>query len=309
MSNDMTPARLVTRHGTVVFPAYVPVTTFGAKYPLDDLVRPYLKRLAPAVMVSLYYARQMKERPDLPMFVDSGGFASLVSNARVVKRRGVGVLEVDTEGGVEKTHPRDVLEFQETHADVAFTLDFPIPPSMDAKDRKERLELTIANALWAVENRRRTDMPLYGCVQGWDVDSYRACAAAYRDAGFDGIGIGGLVPRARDRSLVLAIVDAVGEAVPDKPLHAFGVGVPETVAMLFERGVQSVDSSTYVKMAASGRLWGRPGQRIAGAAPMERLGLALQNLSLATGHRLPMSAVGLGRGPSGSSARSFPTAA
>ena len=309
MKKDAVPASLVTRHGTVNFPAYLPVTTFGAKYPLDDLVRPYLKRLAPAVMVSMHYARQMKERPDLPMFIDSGGFASLFNNARVVSRRGIGLLEIDTEAGVATTHPRDVLEFQETHADVAFTLDFPIPPSMKEEDRKTRLELTIANALWAVDNRRRMDMPLYGCVQGWDVDSYRACALAYRDAGFDGIGIGGLVPRVRDRPLVLAIVDAVREAVPDKPLHAFGVGVPETVAMLFERGVQSVDSSTYVKMAASGRLWGRRGQSIAGAAPMERLGLALQNLSLATGYRLPMSAVALGRGPSGSSSGSLPTAA
>ena len=48
--------QLVTRGGLIQFPAYIPVTTFGEKYPLDDLVRPYLPRLASAIMVSKYYA-------------------------------------------------------------------------------------------------------------------------------------------------------------------------------------------------------------------------------------------------------------
>jgi helicase len=72
-----TPRELVTRRGVIRFPAYVPVTTFGDKYPLDKLVQPYLPRLAQAVMVSFHYARQMSEPLRLPLLVDSGGFASL----------------------------------------------------------------------------------------------------------------------------------------------------------------------------------------------------------------------------------------
>ena len=40
---------LNTRRGAIPLPAYVPVTTFGGRYPLDDLVRPYLPRLADAM--------------------------------------------------------------------------------------------------------------------------------------------------------------------------------------------------------------------------------------------------------------------
>src|SRR5512146_2285319 len=131
----MTPKKrttmLTTAHGLLKLPAYVPVTTFGEKYPLDQLVQPYLPRLAPAIMVSLHYARQMKERPSLPMLIDSGGFASLFQNAEVKEVKGLGVLETTTADKVEALHPRDVLEFQEQQADVAFTLDFPVPPSMD----------------------------------------------------------------------------------------------------------------------------------------------------------------------------------
>ena len=283
------PAHIDTAHGRVRFPAYVPVTTFGDKYPLDDLVRPYLRRLAPAVMVSLHYARQMRQRPNLPLMVDSGGFASLFKDATVRKKGGLGVLERKFEEGQETLHPREVLEFQEANADIAFTLDFPIPPSMAKGEAKRRLDLTIANAVWAIENRRRRDLLLYACVQGWDVDSYRRCAEAVAAAPFDGVAIGGLVPRMHDRENLFAIVDAVRIAVPGRPLHVFGVGRPEVVEQLFARGVQSVDSSAYVKLAADGKLWGPDDTTLRDASPVERLHLALCNLAAASRTNMPLS--------------------
>ncbi len=283
------PSSLKTSRGTLRLPAYIPVTTFGERYPLDELVRPYLPRLAPAVMVSLYYARQMKERPPLPLFVDSGGFASLFEGASVRKAGTLGTLCVPREDGMETMHPTEVLEFQEQHADVAFTLDFPVPPSMEKREARRRVDLTVANAHWALANRRRKDLLLFACVQGWDEGSYRACAEAYASSSFDGVAIGGLIPRAHDRAKLLRIVDAVRAAVPDKPLHVFGLGKPELVGALFERGVQSVDSSSYVKLAADGRLWGQPSLHLANAAPVERLQLALLNLATATQRTLPLS--------------------
>ena len=131
-------------------------------------------------------------------------------------------------------------------------------------------------------------MALYACVQGWDVESYRRCAAAYFNAGFDGIAIGGLVPKLRQEEHVLAIVDVVRKAVPHLPIHALGVGKPELVKKFYARGVQSVDSSSYVKMAADGKLWGET-RVLKDASPMERLHLALCNLAMATGATMPLS--------------------
>jgi tRNA-guanine family transglycosylase len=287
------PMVLQTAHGMVRLPAYVPVTTFGDKYPLDELARPYLARLAPAAMISFHYARQMHARPSLPLFIDSGGFASLFQNSIVKQIGGLGVLQIVKDDMTETLHPRDVLELQERHADVAFTLDFPIPPSMSVKDARRRRKLTMTNAWWALENRRRKDLLLYACVQGWDVKSYRTCAKAYAEQAFDGIAIGGLVPRMNDIKHALAIVDAVRDAIPHKPLHVFGIGKPEFVSKLFRRGVQSVDSSSYVKLAADGRLWGQPSLHLSDASPAERLQLALCNLAMATQRSLPLSAAHL----------------
>lgn len=282
---------LQTRGGIIRFPAYVPVTTFGEKYPLDKLIQPYLLRLAQCVMVSFHYARQMKEPLRLPLMVDSGGFASLFAGARIIKNGSLGILRVRQEHGMETIHPRDVLELQERIGDIAFTLDFPIPPGTEAKDAQGRQRLTIANAHWALANRRRRDLPLFACVQAWDERSARDCAREYKSAGFDGIAIGGLVPRARDHATVRSIVEAVRTEIGELPLHVFGLGKPEMTELLFKAGVDSVDSSSYVKLAADGRLWSNPDYRISEPTPSDRLHLALCNLATAVGSTLPLSTV------------------
>lgn len=280
---------LTTRRGAIPFPAYIPVTTFGGKYPLDDLLRPYLPRLAPAMMVSYHYARQMTDTPRIPLLVDSGGFASLFRNAQVLQSGELGVIQVSNDDGIDTIHPKDVLELQEQIADVAFTLDFPIPPGTEEGEARRRMELTIGNALWALKNRRRRDLPLYACVQAWDEDSAQHCARAYADAGFDGIAIGGLVPRARDMDLVLSIVKVTRAAVGQLPLHVLGLGKPELVGTLFRAGVDSVDSSSYVKLAANGRLWSNPTVHLQDPSPVDLLHLALCNLATATNRTLPLS--------------------
>jgi len=284
---------LTTRRGVISFPAYIPVTTFGGKYPLDDLVRPYLPRLAPAMMVSYHYARQMTERPRIPLLVDSGGFVSLFRNAQVLQSGGLGVIEVSNDDGVDSIHPTDVLELQERIADVAFTLDFPIPPGTDEAEARRRMELTIANAHWALNNRRRKDLPIYACVQAWDESSARECAQAYADGAFDGVAIGGLVPRARDKDLILSIVKVVRAEVGELPVHVLGLGKPKLVDTLFKSTVDSVDSSSYVKYAANGRLWSNPSLRLQEPSPSDHLHLALCNLATATRRTLPLSAMNL----------------
>lgn len=285
--------RLDTRMGEIRFPAYIPVTTFGDKYPLDKLVQPYLPRLAQAVMVSYHYARQMVERPRVPIMVDSGGFASLFERSKVIARDGLGTIEIKGENGIERVSPQDVLDLQERIGEVAFTLDFPIPPGMNEKEAQQRQELTIANAFWALENRRRSDLPLYACVQAWDVESARVGARAYAGKGFDGVAIGGLVPRVKDRKLVMEIVQSVREEVGELPIHVFGLGRPEMAGDLFRAGIDSMDSSSYVQLAAEGKLWSQPGKELKDPSPTDRLHLALCNLAQASGKALPLSMAGL----------------
>jgi tRNA-guanine family transglycosylase len=95
---------------------------------------------------------------------------------------------------------------------------------------------------------------------------------ASNNVGFDGIAIGGLVPRARDLNAVLSIVEAVRQGISDLPQHIFGLGKPEIVAKRFQTSVNSVDSSSYVKMADDGKLWGHSNDKLLGdISPSDRV--------------------------------------
>lgn len=286
---------LVTRRGTVTFPAVIPVTTDGLKYPLDNLLRWYLPVLCQAAMVSYPHAQALDPNQRLPLWIDSGGFVSLAEGARVRGSRRdprPGEVTYVTDAGRQTLRPIDVIDFQERVADVAFTLDFPVPAGASAREAARRLELTLRNAVWALENRRRRDLPLFACVQGTDAQSYRRAArdlACHK--GFAGFAVGGLVPKLHDTRLITEIVEGVrAEVGDDALLHVFGVGKPELASELFDRGVDSLDSSAYVKLAAAGRLWGRPDLRVENPTVTTRAHLALCNLALATQAVLPLSA-------------------
>jgi len=85
-------------------------------------------------------------------------------------------------------------------------------------------------------------------------------------------------------------VEAVRNELPDRPLHVLGLGNPEIVPILFETGVDSVDSSSYVRLAADGKAWSNTTLQMKDPTPTDRLHLALCNLALATGQVLPLSA-------------------
>jgi helicase len=240
-------------------------------------------------MVSHHYARKAKDHPGVPLLVDSGGFASLFDWASVHEEDGLGHIHLKNieQQEEESLTPNSVLEFQEKVADVAFTLDFPIPPALAEAEGPLRKRLTIANALWALRNRRRRDMPLYACVQGWDLESYSECSRAYVGADFEGIAIGGLVPRAKDHELILGVVKEIRGQHPDKAVHVFGLGQPGIVARLFDAGADSVDSSAYVKLAADGQTWDRMTTKRE-LSPLDRMHLALANLATASQRALPL---------------------
>lgn len=245
----MTTRQLTTSRGIINFPTFMPVTTFGGKYPLDDLVRPYLRRFTDCIMVSYHYAKQMKpsERPKLPMFVDSGGFASLFEGSRFIDKGNYAVIQT-SEGDL--IDPRDVLAYQEKHADIGATLDFIVSPGLDETEALQRQDFTIKNALWALRHRKKTDLRLFASVQAWDAPSAKRIMAKLVDHPFDGFALGGMVPRARHPEQIVDIVRALRAIEPNRPIHVFGIGSPKLISLLKDAGVDSTDSSSFLQNSA-----------------------------------------------------------
>jgi len=105
-------------------------------------------------------------------------------------------------------------------------------------------------------------MPLFASLQGWDKESQVRSAEVGED--FDGFAVGGLLAGGRNTGFAAEAVQAVREAIMNRPLHAFGVGQPSATETLFEAGTTSVDSSSYVQAAARNPL----GTRSVGAKPL-----------------------------------------
>jgi queuine/archaeosine tRNA-ribosyltransferase len=235
---------LHTSKGLIPSPTFFPVTTFGRSFEVDELIRPHLDRFCPAILSSLHYARPMKEPWDRPLFIDSGGFASLMEGSSIIAFGETHGIET-ADGTV--TRADEVLAIQESYAEIGATLDFIVTPSMDKSEANFRQEITIRNALWALRHRQRQNLLLYASVQAWDRLSAERIMRELADHEFDGFALGGMIPRLSKPEQILEIVEAIREVDSERPLHVFGVGVPSLMRRLFDAGVSSTDSSTYVR--------------------------------------------------------------
>lgn len=272
-----------TSKGQINLPAYLPVSTFGGEYPLDDLIRPFLPRFCDMIMVSFHYAKQMQIDQELPIFIDSGGFAVLLAGSEVMERPdGTGIILQTTEESVTEITPEAVLALQESKGQWGSSLDFPVPPSMTNVDEMSlRIRLTLANAQWAIQNKKCGDLRLFGSVQGWDLASYVDCAKQLLNMGYQDLALGGFVPRASNLELLTSVTRNVRSLMRDGGLlHAFGIGEPRLVSHLFAAGATSIDSSSFVRAAASGKRWdGEWG--IENPSGLERAHAAIANLRYA----------------------------
>jgi tRNA-guanine family transglycosylase len=231
------------------FPAFLPVTTFGGKFPLDEILQTYLHRFSDTVMVSHFYAQKMKAPVAPVTFIDSGGFASLFE--------GASCEDLGDRYGIRTNQnslldPLEILEFQIKHAQIGATLDFIIPPETSESEAEIRQQRTVHNALWAVK-RLNGSLNLYGSIQAWDGDSAIRCTDALVNQPFAGFALGGMVPRITQPRAIFDIVSGIRRVDETRPLHVFGIGSPNLIKSLFSCGVTSVDSSSFVRSAVSGR--------------------------------------------------------
>ena len=280
---------LRTLRGDIRLPAYFPVTTFDyAKHPLDRLLQPYFKRLVDGIMVSYHYAPKMKQPFEIPTFIDSGGFVSLFRDTSLVEQDDHVLLKTSKE---EIIHPGEVLDLQWRLADIAVTLDCLISPSMSLQECRLRQDLTCKNALYAIKCWEKIQKPrplLFAALQAWDAPSAMKLVEKLASYPFAGYALGGMVPRTSRPEEILGIVRAIRKVDFSRPLHVFGIGTPKLAGALFENGVDSVDSSSFIQNAVSGRrveretgvyVAGKDSNELADGGEIVNMRLALGNLA------------------------------
>ena len=266
---------LMTPHGEVRTPAFMPVGTAGAMKGIHwrdiretgaDIVlgNTYHLMLRPtAERIAALGGLQKFTGWHGPMLTDSGGFQVMsLSKLRKVTEQGVR-FKSHIDGAVLDLSPERAIEVQRLFgSDIAMQLDecVRLPAPRGEVERAMQLSLR-----WAERCKRafETSPPgymLFGIVQGGDVaELRRQSAAALADIGFHGYAIGGLAV-GEPQEVMLAMIEEAAPLLPqDRPRYLMGVGTPDDMIEAVARGIDMFDCVLPTRNGRHGHAFTRRG--------------------------------------------------
>jgi queuine tRNA-ribosyltransferase len=254
---DARTGRLVTAHGTLETPAFMPVATYGA---VRGVAPDELAQAGAEILLANTY--HLHERPGEavvaacgglhgftgwrgPWLTDSGGYqvTSLAANARVDEDGVTFASPVD--GRRRQLTPENTVAIQEAlGSDIAMVLDECLAGAVEGGATRIRaaMERTLRWAERARAAKRRDDQWLFGIVQGGDdAELRRDSARLTRSIGFDGYAHGGLGlgEAVKRRSELVALANA--ELPNAAPRYLMGLGRPLDLVDGIAHGIDLFD--------------------------------------------------------------------
>jgi queuine tRNA-ribosyltransferase len=258
---------LRTTHGDVPTPAFMPV---GTKATVKTVDPDELRGIGTPILLANTYHLHFRPGEDLiaelgglhrfmgwegPILTDSGGFQvfSLRDTIAAVDDDGVTFRSV-YDGAAARFTPESVAKIQAAlGSDIAMCLD--ICPPADVP-RPELAEAVRRTTLWAGRQHgapRAEGQLLFGIAQGGsDPELRRRSIAEIADLGFDGHALGGLAI-GEEREVMFETTAWAAELLPaDRPRYFMGIGDPEGVLEVIERGVDMFDCVLPTRTARTG---------------------------------------------------------
>ncbi len=248
--------QLITAHGLVDTPAFMPVGTAGTVKAMTVetvastgtqmiLGNTYHLMLRPgADRIAALGGLRKFMRWQGPVLTDSGGFQVMsLAKLRTLSEDGV-TFQSRLDGSRHHLTPESAIAIQhQLDSTVTMVLDECTPYPATEKEAADSMKLSMR---WADRCRtsfaRRPGYALFGIVQGGVYSNLRADSAkALTDLGFDGYAIGGLAV-GEGQDLMFEITE---KTVPHLPQTAsrylMGVGKPLDIIGAVQRGVDMFD--------------------------------------------------------------------
>jgi queuine tRNA-ribosyltransferase len=266
--------RLVTPHGEVETPCFMPVGTkatvkavlprdlaaLGARIVLANTYHLYFR---PGVeTVALHGGLHRFMGWDGPILTDSGGFQVFsLAGTRVLREDGVQFSSV-YDGSRHVFTPELAMRAQEgLGADIVMCFDECAPGTASRDELAAAVARTTAWAAACKATHARDDQLLIGIVQGGvDETLRRRSAAELLAIDFDAYAVGGLSVGERGPDM-LATVDLMDESLPGDRLRYFmGIGDPRGIVDVVRRGIDVFDCVLPTRMARTGTALTRTGR-------------------------------------------------
>jgi queuine tRNA-ribosyltransferase len=281
---------LVTPHGDVPLPTFMPVGTQGSVKTLTPeevastgarivLGNTYHLMLRPGAetVAALGGLRGMTRWPHA-MLTDSGGFQAF-SLARAKKGsdattpKAPGLVIPDEEGFTFRSHldgsrwhlsPEEAVRVQGLlGADIQMQLDVCPPGGADAQTVEAAVAQTTRWARRALAAPRPPGQALFGIVQGGTNAALRRAHAeelASLDPGFDGLALGGFSVGEPIESMYATLAEVAHALDPERPRYLMGVGTPRDLLEAIEHGVDMFDCALPTRNARNGQAFTRSGR-------------------------------------------------
>jgi queuine tRNA-ribosyltransferase len=296
-SGSARAGRLLTSHGEVETPVFMPVGTLAS---VKGVSQDILEELGVQILLGNTYhlylrpgVEQVRKLGGLHRFMswprailtDSGGFQVFsLSELRKVSEDGV-TFRSHLDGSSHFFSPESAMEAQiGLGADIIMAFDECTEHPADRERVRTSMELTLR---WAERSKKyfeshKEEVPwgetasvarapspadatqtqdLFGIVQGgMDLDLRRESAERTIEIGFPGYAIGGLSV-GEPRVLTREVVEATLQHLPkDKPRYLMGVGTPEEIVEYANLGVDMMDCVLPTRAARHGLLFTSEGK-------------------------------------------------
>ncbi len=266
--------RLLTPHGEIETPVFMPVGTQGTVKALspEDVIQcgsniilgnTYHLYLRPghSVIQSLGGLHRFMNW-DKSILTDSGGFQvfSLNTLAKVTEE-GV-TFKSHIDGSTHFFSPELSMEIQEAlGSDIAMTLDEPTPYPSNHTTTEASLKLSSRWAARCKTAHQLESQSLFGIIQGGMYKDLRTQSTKeITEIGFPGYAIGGLSV-GEEKNIMYDMAAHTAEYLPkNKPRYLMGVGTPEDLRQCSGMGVDMFDCVMPSRNARNGSLFTSQGK-------------------------------------------------
>ncbi|GFN23195.1 tRNA guanosine(34) transglycosylase Tgt [Thermanaeromonas sp. C210] len=258
--------RLVTPHGVVHTPVFMPVGTqatvktmtpeevveLGAEIILSNTYHLYLRPGAEIIREAGGLHKFMNWHR--PILTDSGGFQVFsLSPLREIRPDGV-VFRSHLDGSTHFMGPEESMAVQEAlGSDIAMAFDECVAYPATYEEVEAGVERTTRWAERCLEVHRRKDQALFGIIQGGTFPELRRRSAReITSLDFPGYGIGGLSV-GEPKDVMYRILEELRPLLPeDRPRYLMGVGSPDCLIEGVKRGIDMFDCVLPTRIARNG---------------------------------------------------------
>jgi queuine tRNA-ribosyltransferase len=280
--------RLVTAHGEVETPVFMPVGTVGS---VKSVSQESLEALGVQILLGNTYHLYLRPGHDnirqmgglhrfmsweRAILTDSGGFQVFsLGDLRKISENGV-EFRSHLDGSAHLFTPERAMDIQiALGADIMMVFDECTEYPAEESRARASMEMTLRWAArsrhyfeahkwerpWAGEAQQDRHQALFGIVQGGMYPALRReCAERLVEMDFPGYAIGGLSvgePREKTREVIARTLEHLPK---DKPRYVMGVGYPDEIAEYALMGVDMMDCVLPTRAARHGLLFTSEGR-------------------------------------------------